>query len=61
MLKDIKTVSNKITFTLNELHDNVDGLFLRAHPNKLHNVRVIVLLQDPRQHTRQVCACVTRC
>lgn len=49
------------TFTLNELHDDVDGLFLSAHSYQLHNVRMVVLLQDPGQHRRPVCVCVHGC
>lgn len=33
--------------TWNQLHHDVDGLALRAHADQLHNVRVVVLLQDP--------------
>lgn len=46
------------TFTLNELHDDVDGLFLRTHPDQLHNVGMIVLLQDPGGAQREGYECV---
>ena len=36
--------------TLNELHDDVDRLFLCADPDETHNVGVVVLFQDPGEH-----------
>ena len=36
--------------TLNELHDDVDRLFLCADPDETHNVGVVVLCQDPGEH-----------
>lgn len=33
--------------TRNQLHDDVDGLPLRADTNQLHDVGVVILLQDP--------------
>lgn len=33
--------------TLHQLHDDVDGLFLCTHTNQLHNVGVVILLQNP--------------
>lgn len=36
-----------LPLTLNQLHDNVDGLLLRADPNETDDVGVVVLFQDP--------------
>ena len=54
----------RLIFTLDELHDDVDGLSLGAHTNQPHNVRMVVLLQVPGQHDRQketVCICDSVC
>lgn len=32
--------------TLHQFHDDVDGLFLGTHANQLHNVGVVILLQN---------------
>lgn len=37
--------------TLHQLHDDVDGLFLRTHTYQLHNVGVVVLLQNPTKES----------
>lgn len=49
--------------TFDELHDDVDGLFLGAHSNQLHNVGMVVLLQNPEQHRADsgVCMCACMC
>lgn len=49
-----------LTVTFDELHDDVDGLFLGAHSNQLHNVGMVVLLQNPEEHRADsgVCVCV---
>lgn len=39
--------------TRNQLHDDVDWLSLRTDTNKLHNVRVVILFQDPAANHRQ--------
>lgn len=58
-----------LMLTFDELHDDVDGLFLGAHSDQLHNVGMVVLLQNPEQHRADsgvwvhvcVCACVPVC
>ena len=37
--------------TLDQLHDDVDGLLLGAHPDQPHDVGMLVLLQDPGTQT----------
>lgn len=39
--------------TRNKLHDDVDRLSLRTNTNQLHNVWMVVLLQDPAANHRQ--------
>lgn len=41
--------------TLNELHDDVDGLLLGTNSDQLHDVRMVVLLQDPAERMRRFC------
>lgn len=37
--------------TLDQLHDDVDGLLLGAHADEPHHVGVLVLLQNPAAQT----------
>lgn len=36
--------------TLNQLHNNVDRLFLCADPDETYDVGMVVLFQDPGEH-----------